>query len=53
MDWIHYRTLVVYAYRDEINERNEQKSFDEIIANSLATKYQICMREKFQSKIIN
>lgn len=47
MDWIHYRTLVVYAFRDE------NIPFEQIIKNRIATKYQIYMRDKFESKVIN
>lgn len=47
MDWIHYRTFVVYSYRDE------KLSFDEIVTNRVATRYLLYMKEKFQSKVIN
>ena len=47
MDWIHFRTFVVYAYRDE------ELSFDQILAQKVVTKYLLFMKEKFQSKVIN
>lgn len=38
MDWIHFRTFVVYAYRDE------KLSFDEIVSKKVATKYLLFMK---------